>query len=69
MEYARVAHLADILVGCHGAEAENLARKRANRCLRLKEMEWAALWFEVAEQIARQGAPAGGLDNVRSLRS
>lgn len=69
MTHERVAQLVDILVACHGAEAENLARKRANRCLRLGQTEWAALWFEVAEQIAKRGTPAAGIDNIRSLRS
>jgi hypothetical protein len=41
------------MLACHGAEAESAARKRANRCLRRKEPEWAALWREVADRIAR----------------
>ena len=55
MENGRVAQLVAILVACHGADAEDTARKRANRCLRRREIKWAALWSEVAEQIAKQG--------------
>jgi hypothetical protein len=41
------------MLACHGAEAESAARKRANRCTRRKEPEWAAAWREVADRIAR----------------
>jgi hypothetical protein len=41
------------MLACHGDDAESAARKRANRCLRRKEPEWAALWREVADRIAK----------------
>ena len=44
-----------VMLACHRAKAEDVVRKRAARCLRRKEPEWAALWREVAERIARGG--------------
>lgn len=53
MDEQHIQQMIGVMLACHGAEAESAARKRANRCLRRKEPEWAALWREVAERIAR----------------
>jgi hypothetical protein len=53
MDEQHIEQMLAVMLACHGAEAESAARKRANRCLRRKEPEWAALWREVAERIAR----------------
>ncbi len=53
MDKGRIAQLAGILIACHGTDAEDAARQRANRCLRRKEPEWAALWREVTTHIAK----------------
>ena len=53
MDDQHIQQMIGVMLACHGAEAESAARKRANRCLRRKEPEWAALWREVAERIAR----------------
>jgi hypothetical protein len=47
----------EVMIACHGDDAEIAARKRANRCLRRKEAEWAALWREVADRIAQSKDP------------
>jgi hypothetical protein len=52
--HGRATHSPDaVMLACHGAEAEGMARKHAKRCLRRKEPDWAALWHEVAVRIAR----------------
>lgn len=56
MDEAHITKMMEIMVACHGADAESAARKRANRCLRRKEAEWAALWREVADRLARSEA-------------
>lgn len=48
----------EVMAACHGPGAETAARKRANRCLRRKEPEWAALWCEVADRLAQRNAEA-----------
>jgi len=53
MDDQHIQQMIEVMLACHGAEAEIAARKRANRCLRRKEPEWAALWREVADRIAR----------------
>ncbi|HEY1505933.1 MAG TPA: hypothetical protein VGF92_16630 [Stellaceae bacterium] len=53
MDEQHIQQMIDVMLACHGAEAESAARKRANRCLRRKEAEWAVLWREVADRIAR----------------
>jgi hypothetical protein len=53
MDEQHIQQMIGVMLACHGAEAESAARKRANRCLRRKEPEWAALWREVAERLAR----------------
>jgi hypothetical protein len=53
MDEQHIQQMIEVMLACHGAEAESAARKRANRCLRRKEPEWAALWREVADRIAR----------------
>lgn len=58
MDEAHIAKMMEIMVACHGADAESAARKRANRCLRRKEADWAALWREVADRLARSKAAA-----------
>lgn len=57
MDEAHVAKMIEVMVACHGDQAEIAARKRANRCLRRKELEWAALWREVADRLANGHAP------------
>lgn len=52
MDEAHIATMIGVMIACHGDQAEIAARKRANRCLRRKETEWAALWREVADRIA-----------------
>lgn len=54
MDEQRIRQMIEIMLACHGAEAETNALKRANRCLRRMEPEWAALWREVPDRIARQ---------------
>ena len=59
MDEDRLQQMIEVMLACHGADAESAARKRANRCLRRKEPDWAALWREVADRIARgHTAPA-----------
>lgn len=53
MDEQHLQQMIEVMLACHGAEAESAARKRANRCLRRKEPEWAALWREVADRIAQ----------------
>jgi predicted protein tyrosine phosphatase len=53
-EKAHIARLAAVLIECHGSDAENKARKRANRCLRRNQLEWAEVWRAVAERISEQ---------------
>ena len=48
----RIAQVANILIACHGLNAENAARLRQKRCARRGEPEWAALWRDVAGWIA-----------------
>ena len=57
MDENHIQKMIEVMLACHGAEAESAARKRANRCLRRKEPEWAALWREVADRIARRQSP------------
>ena len=57
MDEAHIQKMIEVMLACHGADAETAARKRANRCLRRKEPEWAALWREVADRIARHPSP------------
>ena len=58
MDEAHIKKMIEVMVACHGAEAESAARKRANRCVRRKEPEWAALWREVADRLARSNVEA-----------
>ncbi len=58
MDDAHIKRMIDVMVACHGADAESAARKRANRCLRRKEADWAALWREVADRLAQASLPA-----------
>jgi phage baseplate assembly protein gpV len=53
MDEQHIQQMIEVMLACHGAEADSAARKRANRCLRRKEPEWAAMWREVADRIAR----------------
>lgn len=50
----RIRQMVEVMLACHGADAENHARRRVHRCLRRGEPEWAALWREVVDRIARQ---------------
>ena len=54
MDQAHVETMIEIMIACHGDDAETAARKRANRCQRRKELEWATLWREVADRIAQR---------------
>jgi hypothetical protein len=58
MDEAHIQSMIEVMVACHGAEAENAARKRANRCLRRKEADWAMLWREVADRLAHVNGEA-----------
>lgn len=58
MDDDRIAQYVQILITCHGSEAEDTARKRTRRCLRRGEPEWAHVWCEVADQIAKLRTPA-----------
>ena len=53
MDDQHIRQMIEVMLACHGAEAETAARKRASRCLRRKEPEWAAMWREVADRIGR----------------
>lgn len=50
----RIRQMIEVMLACHGAAAAAKARKRAIRCRHRQEPEWAALWREVADRIARQ---------------
>lgn len=54
VDETHIEQMMAVMTACHGDEAENAARKRANRCLRRKEPEWAALWREVADRLAQR---------------
>jgi hypothetical protein len=62
MDEQHIQQMIEVMLACHGAEAESAARKRANRCTRRKEPEWAAAWREVADRIAggQYNSPARG---------
>ena len=62
MDEQHIQQMIEVMLACHGAEAESAARKRANRCLRRKEPEWAAMWREVADRIARGQATPPAAD-------
>jgi hypothetical protein len=53
-EDAYLGPLIEVLINCHGPNAENVARKRSGRCRRSKQLEWAERWDKVAEHIARR---------------
>jgi hypothetical protein len=53
MDELHIAKMIAVMIACHGDDAEIAARKRANRCQRRNEAEWAALWREVADRIAQ----------------
>jgi hypothetical protein len=36
----RIAELADVLIACHGAKAEEVPRSRQARCRRRQQPEW-----------------------------
>lgn len=54
MDETHIEQMMAVMIACHGADAETAARKRANRCLRRKEPEWATLWREVADRLAQR---------------
>jgi hypothetical protein len=58
MDEVHLSKMIEVMIACHGDDAEIAARKRANRCLRRREAEWAALWREVADRIAQTRASA-----------
>lgn len=53
-EDAYLEPLVEVLIDCHGENAENVARKRSGRCRRSEQLEWAERWNKVAEYIARR---------------
>jgi hypothetical protein len=54
MDDLQIEKMIEVMIACHGADAESAARKRANRCMRRKEAEWAQVWREVADRIAQR---------------
>jgi hypothetical protein len=58
LDETHIEKMIALMNACHGDHGEMVARKRANRCLRRREPEWAALWREVAERIARAREPS-----------
>lgn len=56
----QLAQLAEILIACHGADAEKAARIRANRCRRRNVPEWATLWRLVADHIREHSDELAG---------
>jgi hypothetical protein len=53
MDEQHIQQMIEVMLACHGAEAESAARKRANRCTRRKEPEWAAAWRERCDRRPR----------------
>jgi hypothetical protein len=54
MDHERVTAFTELLISCHGMEAENVARKRAAKCMKRGETEWAELYQAVAGEIAKR---------------
>ena len=54
MDESQIDKMIEVMIACHGDDAESAARKRANRCMRRKEAEWAAVWRNVADRIAQR---------------
>jgi hypothetical protein len=54
MDELQIDKMIEVMIACHGDDAESAARKRANRCLRRKEAEWATVWRDVADRIAQR---------------
>ena len=54
MDDSQIEKMIEVMIACHGDDAESAARKRANRCMRRKEAEWAAVWRDVADRIAQR---------------
>jgi hypothetical protein len=50
----QISALAAIMIQSHSEKAEDIARKRAARCQRQLERDWAATWLAVADRIAKQ---------------
>lgn len=57
MDEAQIEKMIEVMIACHGDDAEAAARKRASRCMRRKTAEWAAVWREVANRIAQRRGP------------
>jgi hypothetical protein len=57
MDDKKVLEIADILIACHGSDAEPYARRHARKCLRRGQPEWAELYEKVAKEIARRQPP------------
>jgi len=47
-EDAYLGRLVEVLINCHGPNAENVARKRSGRCRRSEQLEWVERWDKVA---------------------
>ena len=62
MDDSQIEKMIEVMIACHGDDAESAARKRANRCMRRKEAEWAAVWRNVADRIAQR---RGGSETLR----
>jgi hypothetical protein len=54
MDDAHIMKVAEVLVACHGNEAAKVARRRAAKCARRGQSEWAELYEKVADEIVRQ---------------
>jgi hypothetical protein len=57
VDEAHIEEMIAVMVACHGADAESIARKRALRCARRKEPEWATRWREVADRLVQHRKP------------
>ena len=68
MDETHVEKMIDVMIACHGEEAEIAARKRANRCLRRRQPQWAAIWREVADRIAMRNQQAAAEQKTASRR-
>jgi len=49
-----VFEFTELLIACHGIDAEKIARERARKWSDRSEPQWAELYGKVAEEIARR---------------
>lgn len=57
MDEERIEKLAAIMSQRHGRGAEAIARKRALRCKRIQQTDWARTWEMIATYIAASQEP------------